>query len=96
MEAIGSALIICEWTSRYPGQGYTETELAWLRSRGFNTIVAQGVGLIEDGAPDTTTCYWQHLKSKGLVDVLIDDRGQELAPVGQALAPCNDNPVVSP
>lgn len=92
VDVIGNDLVICEWTSRFRGQGFTVVALEWFRSRGFTTIVAQGVGLIEDDVADESTRYWQRLQSKELVDVLIDDLGEELVPVGQSPSPRHESP----
>jgi hypothetical protein len=86
VDVMGQAVIICEWTSRFKGQGFTETALKWFRSSGYTIIAAQGVGMIEDGVADESTQYWQHLQAKGLVDVLINDMGEELAPVDPSAA----------
>lgn len=66
-------LVISEWTSFSKGCGNTTRALRWLRSQGFSHIVANGVGTVEDGAPDNTVRYWLHMQRKGLVDTLLDD-----------------------
>lgn len=74
-------LTISEWSSYDPGQGHTVRALEWLRQR-YATIAANGVGMVDevDGEPvgDISTQYWQHMRSKGLVDVLLDDEGIEM------------------
>lgn len=78
-------LVIHEWTSLDPGNGYTVEALLWLRSR-YGTLTANGVGSIdEDGAGDIATAYWEHMRDRGLVDVLILDDGSELAPPSRSL-----------
>jgi hypothetical protein len=73
-----SCLTIFEWSSHYPGCGHTEEALSWLRSR-FNQISAYGIGSIdEDGCKDISYQYWERMQDKGLVDVLVDDDGNEL------------------
>lgn len=71
-------IVISEWSSRFHGNGHSTKALEWLKSQGYSTIVANGVGLIEDGVGDISTTFWQHMHSKGLVDVLIDDDGTEI------------------
>ncbi|MBK3780076.1 hypothetical protein G3A43_07385 [Paraburkholderia aspalathi] len=73
-------LTISEWSSSFPGQGHTKQALRWLRSEGFQRIVANGVGLIEDGVGDIATSYWLLMHSQGLVDVLLDDDSQDITP----------------
>lgn len=82
----GRALCISEWTSRHPGLGHTRVALQWLREQGFQTITANGVGLIEDGVGDISTMYWQHMHSIGLVDILLDDNGLDVTPGFEAAA----------
>jgi hypothetical protein len=73
-------LVIHEWTSREPGNGHTVEALRWLRAR-YSALMADGVGSIdEDGIGDIATGYWEHMRERGLVDVLILDDGSELAP----------------
>lgn len=74
------SIVISEWSSLFPGNGHSEEALKWLRSQGFKSITANGVGLIEDGVGDIATVYWQHMHSKGLVDTLIDDDGIDVTP----------------
>lgn len=74
---------ISEWSCELRGNGYSVEALMWLRSQGFNRIVANGVGsldLVEDRlVGDVATYYWAHMLRKGLVDVLLDDSGIELS-----------------
>ena len=70
-------LVISEWSSDHPGVGHSRAALDWLRPQ-FDVISANSVGMIDDGVPDPSICYWAHMKSLGLVDVLIDDEGVEL------------------
>lgn len=89
----GKSLQIFTWSSHTPGQGNTVRALRWLRER-YTVISAHGVGMIDeiDGelVGDISTQYWQHMRSKGLVDHLLDDEGTEIdadnRPL-QALAP---------
>lgn len=74
------ALTISEWSSYFPGEGHTKRALRWLREQGFQRIVANGVGLIEDGVGDIATAYWQHMHAHGLVDALLDDAGKDITP----------------
>lgn len=74
----GLSVAIHEWTSLVPGHGNTVRALQWMRSQGFTHIVANGVGVIEDGVGDIATCYWKHMHEKGLVDVLLDDEGNNV------------------
>lgn len=74
-------LVISEWFSRFPGYGHTKAALSWLRTQGFNTIVANSVGLIEDSVSDISVCYWQHMQALGLVDILLDDNGEDITDV---------------
>lgn len=81
MEDGAKGLVIHEWSSHYPGKGYSARALEWLRQE-HATIIANGVGTIDlvDGelVGDIATQYWQHMRSKGLVDALIDDDGVEI------------------
>ena len=85
--ASGKSIVIHEWSSQFQGAGHTTQALRWFREQGFTTIVANGVGMIEDGIGDVATIYWQHMQSKGLVDELYDDEGALLEPVTAAPAP---------
>jgi hypothetical protein len=76
-------LTISEWSSSFPGEGHTMQALNWLRRQGYQRIVANGVGLIEDGVGDIATAYWQNMHSQGLVDVLLDDEGTDITPATQ-------------
>lgn len=76
----GLSLVIHEWSSHQPGKGHSKRALQWLRSQGFTHIVANSVGLIEDGVGDIATAYWQHMHECGLVDVLLDDDGVDITP----------------
>ncbi|MEX3983660.1 hypothetical protein AB4Y45_32280 [Paraburkholderia sp. EG287A] len=73
-------LTISEWSSYFTGEGHTKHALRWLRDQGFQRIIANGVGLIEDGVADISTAYWLHLHAQGLVDVLLDDDGWDITP----------------
>lgn len=75
-------IVIHEWTSTYPRHGHSTQALQWLRDQGFRRIVANGVGLIEDGVGDIATAYWQRMYAKGLVDVLLDDNGVDITHLG--------------
>lgn len=79
MEGVRS-IVIHEWTSKFPGEGHTKQSLQWLRDQGFQNIVANGIGLIEDGIAKEATAYWMHMHSLGLVDVLIDDESNDVTP----------------
>ncbi|MGJ7523261.1 hypothetical protein ACSFA0_22455 [Variovorax sp. LT1P1] len=81
------AIVISEWTSRFPGLGHTTQALQWIREQGWVQIVANGVGLVENGVGDVATGYWLHLREKGLVDVLVDDDGHRLAPTPRTNRP---------
>ena len=85
-----TGLVISEWSSYRPGEGNTTRALEWLRER-YPKIIANGVGSAEivDGRKvwDTATVYWQHMREKGLVDVLMDDDGIELDDEDAAPAP---------
>lgn len=73
-------IVIHEWSSFFPSRGHSVEALRWFRAQGFTDIVANGVGLIEDGIGDISTAYWQHMHTKGLVDVLLDDNGADITP----------------
>jgi hypothetical protein len=78
--------VIHEWTSYRPGNGHTVEALTWLRSR-YDVIKANGVGSVdEDGVGDIATAYWEHMREKGLVDVLVLDDGTELPPSAPSAA----------
>lgn len=81
-------IVISEWSSSYPGSGHTITALKWFRSQGYESIVANGVGLIEHGVGDIATAYWEHMYSKGLVDVLLDDDGLNITPAPVGVPRC--------
>jgi hypothetical protein len=73
-----STLVIYDWESEDPGNGHTIPALTWLRER-YDVITASGIGeLDEDGVGDIATIYWEHMRAKGLVDILILDNGTEL------------------
>lgn len=78
MEEDRPAVTIFEWSSFDTGRGNTTAALSWLRSR-FSIIVAHGVGTVDDGVGDISTVYWEHMRSKGLVDELVLDDGSVLA-----------------
>lgn len=76
-------LVISEWSTEHRNRGCSVEALTWLREQGFTKIVANGVGMLDEGddgelVGDIATLYWAHMKTKGLVDVLIDDGGTEL------------------
>lgn len=74
-------LTIHEWSSHEPRLGHTIEALRWLRGR-YEILVANGIGAIdEDGTGDIATAYWEHMRDKGLVDVLVLDDGTELPPI---------------
>lgn len=73
-------LVITEWTAQFLYQGHTKTALQWFRQEGFESIIASSVGLIEDGVGDAATSYWEHIHSLGLVDILLDDNGDDITP----------------
>ncbi|MHD0644919.1 hypothetical protein ACYPKM_04785 [Pseudomonas aeruginosa] len=73
-------LSIYEWSSFFKGKGHTVEALRWLRSQGYTTIVADGVGMIYDGEADPSVHYWEKMRSKGLVDELIDDESVKIKP----------------
>ena len=73
-------LTISEWSSYFTGEGHTKQAQRWFREQGFQRIIANGVGLIEDGVGDTSTAYWEHMHAQGLVDVLLDDDGKDITP----------------
>lgn len=73
-------LVIHEWWSELQGEGHSARALQWFRDQGYEHIVANGVGMIEDGVGDITTAYWLHMHAKGLVDELLDDDGQNITP----------------
>lgn len=75
----GKSLVIHEWSSHFRSQGHSTQALQWLRTQGFTHIVANGVGLIEDGVADIATYYWLHMRAKGLVDLLLDDDGDDIS-----------------
>lgn len=75
-------IAIQEWSSTYPRHGHSTQALQWLRAQGFGRIVANGVGLIENGVGDIATGYWQHMYARGLVDVLLDDNGADITHLG--------------
>lgn len=76
----GKQIVISEWavSGEYRDQGCSTAALKWLREQGFTSIVANGVGMLDE-QPDGTwvgdiaTNYWVHMHTKGLVDVLLDD-----------------------
>ena len=72
-----------EVLSDFRNRGCSAQALGWFREQGFTTIVANGVGTLDeddDGnlVRDIATMYWAHMKAKGLVDVLLDNEGTEL------------------
>ena len=70
----GRDLVISEWSSNEPSQGHSKRALQWLRTH-FTTIVANGVGMIDEEGPDISVMYWVHMRELGLVDILLDDEG---------------------
>jgi hypothetical protein len=71
-------IVIHEWNSHLPGRGHSAAALTWLRTR-YDQISANGIGsLDEDGVGDISVNYWERIREKGLVDVLILDDGSEL------------------
>lgn len=78
VDITGECFVISEWSSHFHGRGHTAEALEWIRSQGYAVIAANGVGMIEDGEGDISTYYWEHMRAKGLVDVLIDDEGVEI------------------
>lgn len=76
-------ITIHEWSSDVRGKGYSRRALEWMRSQGFEIIAANGVGRLDeiDGqlVGDIATYYWAHMHALGLVDLLFDDDGAELA-----------------
>lgn len=76
----GRIIVILEWQAEHRGQGHSVQALRWLRAQGFTRIIANGVGLVEDGVGDIATTYWMHMHELGLVDVLLDDHGQDITP----------------
>lgn len=84
----GKGIVIHEWSSNFPGNGYSEQALRWFRAEGFSHIAANGIGLIEDGIGDIATAYWLNMHEKGLVDTLIDDNGVEITPTRRTRSPC--------
>lgn len=80
-------LVILDWESEDPGKGHTIEALTWLRER-YDVISAVGIGSFdEDGVGDISIAYWEHMKSKGLVDELILDNGKVHLPSESAPAP---------
>ncbi len=73
----GRGLLISEWTSHQPSQGNAKRALEWLRGH-FRTIVAQGVGVVDEDGPDISVLYWAHMKDLGLIDHMLDDNGNIL------------------
>lgn len=73
-------ICISEWSSNFPGNGFTTQALEWMRGQGFEHITANGVGMIEDGVGDIATAYWEHMHSLKLVDTLLDDLGADVTP----------------
>jgi hypothetical protein len=78
VDGAANALVIHEWSSYFASQGNTTAALKWLRSQGYTTIAANGVGTVDDGVGDIATAYWAHMLGRGLVDVLIDDNGEDI------------------
>jgi hypothetical protein len=78
VDLFAGGVVISEWSSLYPGKGHTKQALQWLREQGFTTIVANGVGTIDDGIGDSATAYWERMLEHGLVDVLLDDHGTDI------------------
>ena len=81
-----AGVTIFEWSSLDMGKGHTTAALKWLRDR-FDIIVANGVGTVDDGVGDIATVYWEHMRSKGLVDTLVLDDGNELPSDWQTSSP---------
>jgi hypothetical protein len=72
---------IHEWSSHYPGHGFSSDALFWLRMQGFETLSVNGIGELEEGiAPEGSAAYWLHQYEKGLVDELMDDNGFNVTP----------------
>lgn len=86
MQEDRAGVTIFEWSSLDVGKGHTTAALKWLRDR-FDIIVASGVGSVDEGVGDIATVYWEHMRSKGLVDTLVLDDGNELPVDWQNPAP---------
>ena len=72
---------IHEWSSNFPGYGFSSDALFWLRMQGFDVLSANGIGELEEGVePEGSAAYWLHQYEKGLVDELIDDNGVNVTP----------------
>lgn len=76
----GKQIVISEWSVKGEcrDRGCSAEALQWLRKQGYTSIVANGVGMLDeepDGSwvGDIATNYWAHMHTKGLVDVLLDD-----------------------
>jgi len=76
----GKMLVIHEFSSRETRMGHAREALQWIRQQGFTVIVANGVGLIESGVCDISTSFWLHMHAEGLVDILLDDLGDDVTP----------------
>lgn len=72
---------IHEWSSHYPGHGFSSDALFWLRMQDFKALIVNGIGVLEEGIePEGSAAYWLHQFDKGLVDELIDDNGFNVTP----------------
>lgn len=93
VDVTGSCLMIYEWSSAYKGHGHSEDALRWMRGKGFSTIIANGVGMVDGDEADPTVHYWEKMRSRKLVDTLLDDEGEEIE-VGWCRG--DDSPTPSP
>lgn len=77
------ALCIEEWTSHFPGHGFTNDAIFWLRcDGGYTNITVNGIGsVVEDGEQSQSVSYWMHLHAKGKVETLLDDEGLDVTPI---------------
>lgn len=81
------ALAILEWNSDHPGRGHSIEALQWLRER-YPRLAAVGIGEFDDeGIPDISINYWERIREKGLVDLLVLDDGTEWVPAATPRGP---------
>ena len=84
---------ISESTSNERGRGASERALRWLRTQ-CDVIAAVRIGSHDEEGWDISANYWFLMRDRGLVDVLIDDEGQEVGP--QPADPPDEAPVAPP
>jgi hypothetical protein len=86
--------VIYEWSSAIKGQGHTVMALAWLRENGASTITAFNMGMPPEGgeALSPHAAYWLRMRERGLVQILIDDDGNEFCLRGESILSADNKP----